>query len=95
MNHIEIQKAVWEQCQEFIGRGEDMETAPLYVKITSVFNDYRDQSRWKNPFTAVTVTEEQTEWLKAAVVWFHGCQPIAEYNSQMEIWRVTSVGYSC
>ena len=89
MNYHEIQQAVWNESKALIDNGEDCNNSPLYQKLQSIFTKYQDQNHWKNPFVVWVEDATEAEWLKAAIVWFHACEPIV-----LPSGRIRSVGYS-
>jgi hypothetical protein len=95
MNYKQINQAVMAEAKEYIARGENCDNAPMYIKIKNIFERNNSPSHWKEPFTAVVINEEDREWLKAAIVWFHGCEPLVDKNPVAESWWVSSVGYAC
>lgn len=81
MNHNEIQQAVWNES-----RANGNCDGPLYTRLHDTFSKYQNRDWWKGEFTAVP-EEEDVEWLKAGIVWFHAAEPIV-YGKE-----VSSPGY--
>ena len=58
------------------------------VYLHAVMDVIQDPAHWKNGFYVI-FPEIDKEWVKAAIIWFHGCEP---KESAVGIY---STGYAC
>ena len=61
--------------------------------MVEVMSTYEDPAHWKNAFYAKYPKDANgaalDEWVKAAIIWYHGAKPIETYTG------VRSTGYAC